>query len=364
MKPLPEELNDVLERQRMAQLRGERQPGLPRISSPEVATLARLARDLQSAPALQADPSFVHQLERRMLAHKAALQRQRQRSVSPWWGWLFSQPARVHPAWRAALSLCIIVIMLGTGVLVAAAQVTNPDNPFYVIKQWEQQARVSLSGSPADQAELDLQLARDRLNSLPGLADAAHAGEYQHALSELDQQLQTAAQAINALSAGPDHTRLAGELASLQQDARHVLRGLLLQLALPERLATTNELGLLGEPVPHLAQVEITLSARPNEQATVKISGDHFQPGAQLLVDGKPVVASGVLQDGGYLFTTDWNGAQHPHTIGIVNPDGTAAQTTAITIVYPTPGNGSGNGQGGGNGNGHGGGNGDSKPTP
>jgi hypothetical protein len=27
-----------------------------------------------------------------------------------------------------------------------------------------------------------------------------------------------------------------------------------------------------------------------------------------------------------------WNGNQHPHSLGILNPDGTATETTAITI--------------------------------
>ena len=125
------------------------------------------------------------------------------------------------------------------------------------------------------------------------------------------------------------------------------MQGLLLRLALPERLATTEELGRLGATVPQLTSVTVTLPAHGNGQATVSISGTDLQPGATLLVNDQPVVATGTLQQGVYVFLANWKGKQHPHTVGLMNPDGTAAETTAITLKSPT-GNGSGNGNGNG----------------
>jgi hypothetical protein len=55
--------------------------------------------------------------------------------------------------------------------------------------------------------------------------------------------------------------------------------------------------------------------------------GSNLQPGEQLLLNGQPVVANGTVQNGVYLFTVIWHGKEHLHSIGIVNPDGTAAQT-------------------------------------
>ncbi len=357
--PLHEELERLRHHTRAA-----RQNERPTTSDPETKALAALARSLREAPALQVDPHFADHLEQRLLARQAALQRQR--PAHRWWAGILPHPWRAHPALSLALSLVLVVALLSTGLLVAAAQVTSPNNPLYALKHWEQQVQGTLTDPSTDQAEQEIQTARSQLNTLPGLANAAHAGQYRHALAGFDQQLRQAEEAVDALPAGPDRQRLLGELTTLQTDARSTLRGLLLQLAVPERQATTDELGRLGDIVPHLTHADVTLPAHPNGLASVSISGDHVQAGAALLVDGQPVTAAGSFQNGRYLFTLLWKGSQHPHSIGIMNPDGTVAQTTAITLHMPSGSNGSGggNGNGGGNGSSNEGGKPESTPTP
>jgi hypothetical protein len=354
MRPLPDRLNDELERQRLAPSTPTQETQPWPASDSEVEELVALAHRLQQAPQLRVDPTFARRLEEQMLARSAALHRQpRHRRFA----WPFPRLMSAHPALSGALALLLLVILLGGSVLAAAAQVADPTNPLYAVKHWEQQVQVSLAGSSTAQAELDLQFARDRLSTLAGLADPGHAGAYRQALAELDEQLHIAFQAVAALPAGPDHSRLSGELAALQADARQSLLGLLPRLAVPERLATTDELGRLGGSVPRLTSVVLTLPAHPNGQATISISGNDLQPGAQLLVNGQPVLASGTLQNGLYLFTVNWKGSQHPQSIGLMNPDGTAAQTTTITLraAPGSSGSGNGNGNGSGNGNGNGG---------
>jgi hypothetical protein len=356
MNPLPDRLNDRLERRQIRSWKGEEPPDwllspVPAPNwDPEVDELVALALQVQSAPALQVDPDFARQLEQRVLVRNAAWHLER-----PERGWSLPHLLRAHPVFRVALSLCLLLLLLGTGVLVVAAQVTNPDNPLYRVKHWEQQVQVSLANSPANQAQLDLQVARDQLKTLVTLADAAHTQAYREALVELDQQLTIASRAINALPAGTEHDRVGSQLATLQADARHSLRQLLPQLALPERLLTTGELGRLGDSVPHLVSAEIVLPAHPNGQAVITIAGDHIQPGAQLLVDNRLVDVHGSLQNGGDVFVANWVGNQHPQSLGIVNPDGTAAQTTTITLSSSHD-HGNGNGHHGGNGNGQSGG--------
>jgi hypothetical protein len=257
---------------------------------------------------------------------------------------------RVHPALSAVLGICLLFCLLSTGVLALAAQVTDPTSPLYGLKRWEQQVQLQLSGSPAAQATLDLQFARDRLKTLPSLADTAHASAYRRALADLDQQVNAAAVAINELPVGAQQTQLWGELASLKLDAIHVLRSLLARLALPEQLGTTNELARLGDRVPLVRQASLTLPAHSNERATISFTGLDLQPGAHLLVDGTVIEETGTLQHGQMVFVMGWNGNQHPHSLGILNPDGTATETTAITIkgagTSGTPGgnqNGNGN---------------------
>jgi hypothetical protein len=193
-------------------------------------------------------------------------------------------------------------------VWVAAAQVTNPDNPLYAAKRWEQNVQVSLANPPENQAESKLHIARDRLNILSNLTGSVHTQAYREALVNLDQQIRAATIAINALAAGAERVHMASELATLEADVRHTPRGLLSELALSERLLTTEELGRLGDTVPHFMYVVSVLPAHPNGQAIISISGEGIQPGAQLLVDNRLVEARGSPQKGLFVFVATWIG--------------------------------------------------------
>jgi hypothetical protein len=335
---LPEGLNERLE-QRMAHSCN----GVQHTSGydPEVDQLAALAHRLQSASPLQVRPEFVLQLERRLLLRNAELRRQG--TVRRW---SFPRLLQTHPVVGAIMCLCILLLLAGTGTLVATAQATDPKSPLYPLKRWEQHVHISLSAPSAEsQAESNLQVARDHLHTLASLATPMHAQNYRQALVDLDQHINAAAQAIHALSPGSSRQHLVSELVTLKADTRHALRGFLSQLALPERLATTTELGRLGDSVPILKSIEIELPAHPNEQATISIAGTDIQAGAQLLVDGRLVEVSGSLQNGVYVFMVNWRGEQHPQRLGVLNPDGTAVQTAAITLKKPG-GNGKGHGHG------------------
>jgi Domain of unknown function (DUF5667) len=328
---------------------------------PEIDELVMLARRLQSSPHLQADPDFADLLESRILLRQASLRRKR-----PARRWSFPRLWEMHPVYGIALGLCLLILLLGTSVLVAAAQVSNPENPLYAVKRWEQHVQISLSSSSESRAELDVQFARERLNTLAALAEPAQTDAYSQALTDFDQQFSAATSAIRGLSSASVREQLGSELATLEVDARQTLRKFLPQLALTERLLTTDELGRLGETVPRLQRAEIVLSAHPVEHAAISISGDNIQPGAQLLVNGQVIEAQGSFQNGLYVFTASWQGDQPPQSIGILNPDDTVAQTTAITMKS-TNGNGNGNdgnSDNGGHGNGNNGGKPDKTPTP
>ena len=308
MKPLEERLNDRLEQAGWGSGRNGQHPGgftLPvreREHDGEVDELVALARRLHQARPLQVAPDFARQLERRMVRRSAELQLQRgSRRRS------FCSLLRARPALSAVLGICLLLCLLSTSVLALAAQVSDPTSPLYGLKRWEQHVQLQLSGSPADQATLDLHFARDRLKTLPSLADTAHARAYRRALADLDQQVNAAAAAI-------------------------------------------DELARLGDTVPLVRQAALTLPAHPNARATISFTGLDLQPGAHLLVDGKVIEETGTLQRGQMVFVMDWNGNQHPHSLGMLNPDGTATETTAITIkgagTSGTPGgnqNGTGN---------------------
>jgi hypothetical protein len=328
MKPPQERLNDRLE-----QLITSADSGLANGSSLpsskeelEIDKLVDVARRLQATPQLQVSTDFAALLERRMLRHY--LEQRRKTAHS----WSFLRLLRLHPALTTTISLCLLLLLFSTGILAIAAQATNPNSPLYGIKQWEQHVQYKLTTSPADQAELDLQLARDRLKTLAHLTGPADSGKYLQALSDFDQKFSTATNAIKALPAGSRQTQLANELSTLQQDARQELRGFLPKLTINESLATTTELSHLGEQIPLLTSATLLLSPHPNKPATISIVGKNIQSGAQLLIDGKHIQVTGTLHDGQIVFVLNWNGNQHPQSLGILNPNGTAAQTSSITL--------------------------------
>jgi uncharacterized membrane protein YgcG len=366
MKPLPEQFDDELERLRAT----DWQNGDTSATDPAVTRLVRLAQHVHTTSEFQVDPAFASRLEQQLHAHQATLRRTQRRASRR--GWLIHGGRGVHPLLSSAAALCLVVL-LSVGVLAAARGVDNPNNPLYGIKVWEQNVQVSLAGSASSQAELHLQFARDRLDALEGLADGAHGAAYQKTLGDFDQQFTLASQQISSLPAGADQDRLTTELATLKSDAIDTLHSLLPRLGLAEQFATTDELGRLGAAVPQLASVEVTLPAHPNGRATVTIQGANLQSGAQLLVDGKPKPATGSFEGDAVVFVVDkWTGSQHPQSIGILNPDGTAAQSTNVIVKTASDsgnGNGSGNGSGNGNGNGNGNGggsgeNGNKPPLP
>jgi hypothetical protein len=367
MRPPQERLNDRLEQ---IQLYGKQYRRLPGgftsfaredEQDPELESLVAVAQRLRTLPQIQVAPDFAAQLERRVLRRAAELRLQRSARKRG-----FLPALRLRPALAGTLGFCLLFLVLSTGLLAFASQVSNPANPLYALRRLEQHVQVSLAGDQAAQATLDLQFARDSLNTLASLADSAHAAAYGQALADLDQHLQDAASSIDALPAGTQRAQLTGELKNLQLDAIHILRGLLPRLTLSERLATTAQLARLGDTIPQVFSGIVTLPPHPNGHATVALSGSNLQPGAQLLVDGKLTGVTGAFQNGLLVFAlTNWNGARHPHSLGVLNPDGTAAQTTAITIHMD---NGNSNGSSNstnknGNGNGNGGNSNGNKPT-
>jgi hypothetical protein len=273
-----------------------------------------------------------------MLPHRGTMTTKRRNWLFP----LFLPPFRTQFTLGMVL-ICLIVI--GTmGALTAAAQVTNPGNPLYPIKQLIQGVQQPQAPSAVAQAEANWRAAHDQLKALVSLADPAHPADYQQALMKLDQQINALAQSIQALPAGQDRNNLSNKLEALKADARQMLRGLLSRLTLSEKQLTTDELGRLEDTIPRVESAVMIVSSHSKKQTTINIVGENLQPGARLLIDNQLVVSSGSLQNGKDIFIVSWSSQQPPKTIGILDPDGTMAQTTTITFTIAST-NKSGNGK-------------------
>jgi hypothetical protein len=304
--------------------------------------LVTLACHLQAAPSLQVHPEFAQRLEQRILLHHHVALRQQQ-TVTTQKSWLFWRPLMAY----ISLAVVLVCSLLGSSVLALAAQTVTPSNPLYPVKKWEQQVQLSFAHSPSEQAEINLHIAQDRLNALAN----AHGEAYRQALTDLDGQMDATMHILNMLPAGQDHERFADDFAALKARARRTLRDGLLHRSLsePERLATTDELRQLGDAVTQLRQAAIIFPSHSPTQATISLTGANFSAGGHVLIDQVVMGGSGMLQNGIYVFVVNWNGRALPHTVGILNADGTAAQTTEILFPNAKDGNAAQNDQGGNN---------------
>jgi hypothetical protein len=296
----------------------------------EVDRLVVLAQRLRSAPFLQPDPDFAQQLEERLLLRARVLHATRTARDR---SWRFLPSLR--PILAPALSLVIVLLVVGSGVLIAGAQATNPDNPLYEVKHWEQHVQMALSSSPESRAELSLQFVQDHLTALTHLANPADAQAYRQELQALEQEMEAAMSTITTLPPGIQRDRLFSELTTLKERTFHTLYGLLPHLALPERLATTTTLAHLGASVPVLQRVTLTLPTQARGQAIISILGTGIQPGVLLVIDGQATTIQGSEQNGTFIFIISPAGSPHYQEIGILNPDGTAVQTAAIIVTNP-----------------------------
>jgi hypothetical protein len=170
-------------------------------ADPEGDELVTVARRLQASQELQVDPQFARLLEARLLQRHASLHKTRAKRR-----WFIPQLLGPRPAFAMAIGLCLLILLLGTGVLVVAAQVSNPENPLDAVKNWEQQMPVSMASSPQSRVALDVQFAREKLGMQAELAGPAHAQAYRQALADFDQQVSVATGAIRDLTSKADRT--------------------------------------------------------------------------------------------------------------------------------------------------------------
>jgi hypothetical protein len=264
------------------------------------------------------------------------------------------------PTWalRTALAAAaVFVLAFGVTVYAAIAQV-GPDNPLYVVSRAVQNVQEQVASSQADRTQLSLNHAGEALQQLDAAAQRHDNGGYATALKTLNDELAAANQALASVSAGSDHDALAGQLSDLQAQVRHDLAADLANVNWDNRLSTTNTLGALGVGVPHVTAATVVQqgdehdggqpggqpgSGQHGDQVTVTGSG--FAPGAVLVIDGHAArVVTITVGPSQLIAVVADEGAEQAHSIGISNPDGTAAQTTHITVHKPSDGGDNGDG--------------------
>ncbi len=235
--------------------------------------------------------------------------------------------------WQVAAA-AVLVFLLGGGFLAAGASAA-PGTPFYGLHRWEQGFRAGLAPSPADKVSLHLSYADDALQSFDGtVADHGSDASLADALTTILSEQNAAAEELASVSSAAEHQALATQLASFSQQASRDLRAALPQIDWASRLRATTTLGGLGEQVPSVSSVRFTQGDDDVKNAPwhVQVQGAGFATGAILVVDGQP--GGTVLSVTPTLLVAEWSNGAPPHgvSVGVQNPDGTAAQTGNVTF--------------------------------
>lgn len=189
------------------------------------------------------------------------------------------------------------------------------------------------SPTPTISAQAQLQndlasLQNDLTNLKTAVVNQQGDATIQAALQDVVTRTQVCQQDVTTMPAGTLRTAAQQKVTQTLMQEEQTLRTLLGPLSWPLRVAFTQQLDVLGDPVPTIAHV----SARPQINGTVLIviTGAHIDAQAMLVFDGQRPKAFGIVkQSGPQQFTVGIPVSQWPpntHEIGVLNSDGTAAQ--------------------------------------
>jgi hypothetical protein len=309
----------------------------PAVEDGDLAPLLDATRRLDSLRTALPDPRFAQALRARMLERAADLRREDLAPILPlrqepghpaaWAGALASFRSAIRPALIAAA----VLLALGIGTL-TVAMAAEPGSPLFGLHRLEQGVRANAMTDPSARAQVHLQYARQWLAALRDAA-ANHRGDpaYSSALQALRDDDAAAGSDIGQMSPGPDRASLDADLAALHADERTILRAVLPAIGWPDRIATTQALGTLGVPVPRVTEATLA-HVDGNWRAT--LTGSGFQPGAVLLANGVPAGHIAFASAGAVVAELPVSAfPDPPHTLGVGNPDGTAAETGDVRVI-------------------------------
>jgi hypothetical protein len=304
------------------------------------------ARQVRALAAARPDPRFVEVLRARMLTRATELRLAQPAHLAAAGG----DPRRLlraalgAPTRRWLVAAAALLVALGAGTLTVAAA-APPGSLLFGLHRAEQGIQVAATGDSGAKMRLHLQYARQWLTAVHEAARQHDGDSYLSALQALREEDGAAAGALAAMPGGADRQAMAGQLAHLRAEEGATLGAALASIGWPERIPTTQALDALGVSVLHIASAKLDVK---DDSWRITITGEGFQPGAVLLMDGQAVAAP--TQVSATQLTARvprGHGRGTPHTLGVGNPDGTAAASAVTPVSEPggqdeqgTPGSG------------------------
>lgn len=230
-----------------------------------------------------------------------------------------------HQAWAAMLTLAAVLVLAFAGLLALSAH-SLPGGPLSHSTQVEHQLTPTFANNQQNAAHADI----ERLQS--ALADLRTAVNNRRdntiiraALKAVVARTNDCRSAVAAVTAGPARDAVQQDLDRVLTDEEQTIRQLLSQLDWSMQVLFTQQLGVLGDPIPTVTHA--TVHAQSNGTLLITLTGTHFAPHAELILDGQPkgtVSQITAQQLVAIIHPSQW----FPGTraFGVLNPDGTAAQ--------------------------------------
>lgn len=239
-------------------------------------------------------------------------------------------PARSHrfPMRRvsiAVLGIAAVLMLACIGIITASAH-SLPGDLLYGVKQAEHQFTLTLADDPQDRASAQIDQLRNALADLNTVVnDGRDDDVIKLALKTVAAKTNDSLETVTAMPAGPDRQAAQQDLDNVLAGEEQGLRILLDHVDWPMRLAFTRQLGALGDHVPTVTHVMVRIQS--NGSRLITLTGTYFAPQAELIINGRPGGAVSQItpqQLVAVISSSEWS--LDTHALGVLNPDGTAAQ--------------------------------------
>ncbi|HEX9068854.1 MAG TPA: IPT/TIG domain-containing protein [Ktedonobacterales bacterium] len=227
----------------------------------------------------------------------------------------------------------MLALLLGVTTL-AAARNAEPGQALYGVRRWEQGLNGSLTSQAGNRVRLHLQYASEALAAFTAAVNAGSGSQaYSDALQTLSDETAAAKVALNDVPAGREQSDLDGQVEQLQADARAGLHASLPALGWHDRIIVSSAIANQGESVVRITNVTMVRVTKLNITSwRITITGSGFEPGAVVLVNGSPSVSTSTMTATSLTIQLPGSAFRdRPISIGVGNPDETAAATSTFT---------------------------------
>jgi hypothetical protein len=292
-------------------------------SGDDISARLMVADTLLQLQQMEVPPQLAARVESHVRAHIHRPPQQNDKLLVRHNFWSF----RARRTWIALLGAAALLILLCVGTLSASAR-SLPGDPLYGLRQAEYQLTLTFANDPYARVDDTINELRSTVTNLSAVVnDGRNQDTILQALQIVVTQTNDSRVAVASLPAGPHREEVQRHLDSALAAEEQTLRVLLLHVNWPVRLALTHQLGVLGDAVPRVIQVHINSQSDGTRLLTV--TGANFASHAELVINGQPVgkvSQSASTQLIAIISASDW--PHDTYTLGILNPDGTAAQVT------------------------------------